>query len=531
MGRLIFLAAAVTATGLVAFAARYSPWAWMAMAVVGPLVVLGLVDMIQPKRAIRRNFPVAGHIRYLLEAIRPEIMQYFIEQNHDGRPVNRELRSVVYQRAKGDLATLPFGTQQDVYEPGYEWIDHSMSAHHLGHDFEEPRLTIGGERCTQPYGASVLNISAMSYGSLSSRAVLSLNGGAKDGAFFHNTGEGGVSPYHLEPGGDLCWQIGTGYFGCRAADGGFDPKSFAEKAILPQVKLIEVKLSQGAKPGHGGILPAKKVTEEISAIRGVPMGQDVLSPPTHRAFSTPIGLLEFCDQLRQLSGGKPVGFKLCVGHWHEFLAICKAIEETGLAPDFISVDGGEGGTGAAPLEFSNRVGSPLTEGLIFVHNALVGFGIRDHIKIIASGKILTGFHLAQRIALGADLCASARGMMFALGCIQALKCNSNECPTGVATQKPGLVIGLDVDHKRARTARYHDETVMAFYELLGAAGLRHPSELMPHHIHRRIAPHEVRDYGELYEWLEPGQLLSDELPPRWRAAMARAQSSSFAVAS
>ncbi len=530
MIRLAFLALSASSVIVIAALAQLTPYAWWALLVVAPLIGLGLVDMTQREHAIRRNFPLVGHGRYILEAIRPEIMQYFIEQNHDGRPVNRELRSLVYQRAKGELDTLPFGTQRDVYEPGYEWMDHSLNAHLVAHDFVPPRVRIGGPHCTQPYDASVLNISAMSYGSLSSRAVLALNGGAREGGFFHNTGEGGVSPYHLEPGGDLCWQIGTGYFGCRAADGGFDPESFRAKATLPQIKLIEVKLSQGAKPGHGGILPAGKVTEEISQIRGVPMGQDVLSPPGHRAFNTPVGLLEFCHQLRTLSGGKPVGFKLCVGHHHEFLAICKAMVDTGLTPDFIAVDGGEGGTGAAPLEFSNRVGAPLTDGLIFVHNALTGFGLRGDIKIIASGKILSGFHIAQRLALGADLCNSARGMMFALGCIQALRCNSNHCPTGVATQDPGLVVGLDVAHKTARTAQYHKETVLAFYELIGAAGLHDPDDLRPHHVHRRINRHVVRDYSQLYDWLTPGELLGDDVPQAWRPALARAQAGSFTAA-
>ena len=405
-----------------------------------------------------------------------------------------------------------------------------MLPYHI-HDPDHGRATrirIGGPACTQPYDASMLNISAMSYGSLSRSAVLALNEGARRGGFFHNTGEGGLSPYHLQPGGDLCWQIGTGYFGCRAADGGFDPAAFAERATLPQVKLIEIKLSQGAKPGHGGILPAAKVTPEISQIRRVPMGQDVLSPPAHRAFSTPLELCAFITQLRELSGGKPIGFKLAVGKRHEFLAICKAMVQSGVAPDFITVDGGEGGTGAAPLEFSNSVGAPLTEALIFVHNALVGCGLRGQIKVIASGKIITGFDMARRLAVGADLCNSARGMMFALGCIQALRCNSNHCPTGVATQDPSLERGLVVAEKAPRVEDFQRETVDALFELLAASGLHHPDDLRPEHVHRRVSASEVRHYGEFYHFLRPGELADGRcLDGEWQRLWAQARPESF----
>jgi len=488
--------------------------------VVVPLFVVGLFDIFQHKQAIRRNFPVIGHGRYLLEAIRPEINQYFIESNWDGMPFNRERRSLIYQRAKNVTDTLPFGTQVDVYAEGYEWINHSLAP--LPPSHEAPRVKVGGKDCKQPYSASVLNISAMSYGSLSKNAILALNKGAKLGGFAHNTGEGGLSPYHLEPGGDIIWQVGTGYFSCRDKDGRFDPERFKERAAHPQVKMIEIKLSQGAKPGHGGILPGRKVTPEIAAIRGVALGKDVLSPPGHTAFGSPTGLLEFVAKLRELSGGKPVGFKLCIGKRREFFSICKAMAATGIKPDFITVDGGEGGTGAAPLEFSNSVGTPLNDGLIFVHNALAGANLRDGIRIIASGKVATGFAIASKLALGADLCNSARGMMFALGCIQALRCNNNTCPTGVATQDPELVAGLHVGDKATRVASFHRNTVHAFMEVIAAAGVQDPSALKPWHIQRRVNTTDVKHYGEIYEYVAAGALLGRD-PPRsyaraWEAA-------------
>jgi glutamate synthase domain-containing protein 2 len=490
--------------------------------------ILGVSDRVQGHHAIRRNFPVLGRLRYVLEGIRPELRQYFVEDDHEENPVSRSKRSIVYARAKGQLDTVPFGTQRDVYRPGYEWINHSMAAMTARHD--EVRIQIGASAtCTQPYGASILNISAMSYGSLSANAVLALNGGAKDGAFFHNTGEGGVSPYHLELGGDLCWQVGTGYFGCRGDDGGFAPERFAANAVRPEIKLIEIKLSQGAKPGHGGILPARKVTEEISAIRGVPMGQDVLSPPGHSAFSDPEGLMRFVEQLRELSGGKPVGFKLCIGSRREFLALCKAMHSTGLKPDFITIDGGEGGTGAAPVEFSNSVGSPLVDGLVFAHHALIAAGLREEVKIIASGKIATGFHVVRLLALGADLCNSARAMMFALGCIQALKCNTNHCPVGVATQDRILMQGLVVEDKRNRVGSYHAKTVEAVYELLGAAGVDDPNDLRPWHIRRRGDDGKVLTYEQLYPTPEPGCLLAGEADPELQALWEGASPDTFAV--
>ena len=492
-------------------------WLWMLW---GPIAIKGFWDFFQMKHTIRRNFPLIGEFRYIFEKIRPEINQYFIESNSDGVPFSREERSIVYQRAKRELDTLPFGTQRKVYEVGYEWVNHSLAPTHV--EIESLRLTIGGDDCKQPYNSSLLNISAMSFGSLSNRAILALNGGAKKGGFAHNTGEGGITPYHLQFEGDLIWQLGTGYFGARKLDGTFCDKQFEEKSNLPQVKMIEIKLSQGAKPGHGGILPAAKVTKEIAEIRNVPEGKDVISPPAHSAFGTPIGLLEFLAELRKLSKGKPVGIKLCIGKRREFLALCKAMVKTGITPDFISVDGGEGGTGAAPLEFSNSIGCPLTEALIFTDNALRGFDLRDKIRVIAAGKVVTGFDMIKRIALGADLCYAARSMMMALGCIQALRCNSNHCPTGVTTQNKQLISGLNVPDKAERVACYHYETLESFAEILGAMGLQRSNDLRPWHIVRRTDFNLVQHYAELVEHLSPGDLLSEPLPKTfakaWKAA-------------
>ncbi len=507
--RHVFLGASAGTLLLVAaVAVVWPPVLWSLVAIV-PLIIRGVADMLQTRQAVRRNFPLIGHGRYLLEQIRPEINQYFVESNHDGRPFSRNDRSIVYQRAKGDLDTLPFGTQRDVYSVGYEWINHSLAPAEPDHACS--RVLVGNGACAQPYAASILNVSAMSYGSLSKNAILALNAGARAGSFAHNTGEGGISPHHLEPGGDLIWQIGTGYFGCRTTDGRFDLDAFAQRATLPAVKMIEVKLSQGAKPGHGGILPAAKLTPELVAIRGVEPGRDVVSPPAHSAFCSPMGLLQFLQQLREASGGKPVGFKLCVGKRHEFLGIVKAMLESGIVPDFITVDGAEGGTGAAPLEFSDSVGTPLNEGLSFVHYALVGAGLRDQVRLIASGKVNTGFQIATKVALGADMCNAARAMMFALGCIQALRCNTNQCPTGVATQDPELVHGLHVGDKSARVARFHRETVRSFFEVLGAAGFQKPRDLKPWYVMRRVSSGEVRSYHEIYASLEPGALLTSSV--------------------
>ncbi|MBC7385084.1 MAG: FMN-binding glutamate synthase family protein [Cryobacterium sp.] len=523
--RKFFICSAVTILVLIGISSFFEPRILWTLVFFGPLILLGVQDMRQTRHAIRRNFPLLGHGRYFLEMLRPEINQYFVESNIDGRPFNRNKRSMIYQRAKGEVDTLPFGTQLNVYEEGYEWINHSIVPKTPSR--EVPRVLIGGPLCKKPYSASLFNISAMSYGSLSKNAVLALNEGARLGGFYHNTGEGGLSSYHLEKGGDICWQIGTGYFGCRDEKGSFSSEKFKERAHLGQVKLIEIKLSQGAKPGHGGILPAGKVTLEISKIRGVPMGEDVISPPAHSAFSTPIELLQFVQRLRELSGGKPVGFKLCLGKKREFMAICKAMIETKILPDFITVDGAEGGTGAAPQEFSDSVGTPLNEALIYIHNCLVGLGLRQDIRIIVSGKISTGFNIAQKLALGADLCNAARGMMFAIGCIQALRCNTNECPTGVATQNPDLVKGLVVGDKAPRVARYHKTTLHSFLDVLGAAGLSEPSELRPWHIQRRVDSVTVKHYGEIYRYAEPNSILNGEIASEYSRAWSAAAADSF----
>jgi hypothetical protein len=436
--------------------------------IILPIIIIGIIDMTQKNHSIKRNFPLVGRMRYWAEWMRPKIYQYFIESDTDGMPFNRLNRSVIYQRAKKVNDTTPFGTQLNVYEIGYEWLNHSIMPLHgtlINHD---PRIIVGGPQCLQPYSASIYNISAMSFGALSKNAILALNHGAKLGGFAHNTGEGGLSPYHLEPGGDIIWQIGTGYFGCRHKDGSFNDEEYEKRAKLPNVKMIELKLSQGAKPGHGGILPAAKVSDEIATIRLVEKGRDVISPPFHSVFNTPTEMLLFIKKLRDLSGGKPIGFKLCVGRKSEFLAICKAMVKTSIYVDFITVDGGEGGTGAAPLEFSNSVGMPLRDALAFVHDALNGFALKRHIKIIASGKIATGFDIIKNIAIGADMCNSARGMMLALGCIQALVCNTNKCPTGVTTQNPKLAAGLVISDKKVRVANFHSETVKITVELMSA---------------------------------------------------------------
>ena len=493
----------------------WQPVLW-SLILIAPLILMGLFDIFQKKHAIRRNFPVIGRMRYVLESIRPEIMQYFVETDTEGRPLNRIFRSLVYQRAKKENDTTPFGTQMNVYRSGYEWMDHSMYAkNNVKHikDTDYPRVKIGGKDCLQPYESSLLNISAMSFGSLSKNAVMAMNKGAKIGGFAQNTGEGGLSPYHLKYGGDLIWQVGTGYFGCRNDDGTFNANTFKENAIKPQVKMIELKISQGAKPGHGGILPAVKNTPEIAKIRHIKPHIDVLSPPAHSAFTNAIELMQFIKQLRDLSGGKPVGFKLCVGKKQEFIDVCKAMLETAIYPDFITVDGGEGGTGAAPVEFSNSMGMPLREGLVFVHDTLVGLNLRKDIKLFASGKVLTGFHMARVKALGADVCNSARAMMLATGCIQALQCNTNTCPVGVATQNKSLMKGLDVEDKGVRVANYHEETIHSFLELVAAAGLEHPADITRKHINRRIGMHKVAKYSEIYPEFEAGCLLNETTIP------------------
>ncbi len=482
-----------------------------AFLVVLPLIGLGVYDMYQEKHAIRRLYPLLGRMRYWFETVRPEIQQYFVEDELNGRPIAREYRALVYQRAKNSRDTRPFGTIMDVNRDGYEWINHSMNPKHL--EDMDPRVTFGGGQCSQPYDASVLNISAMSYGALSANAVKALNGGAKIGGFAHNTGEGGLSDAHLSQGADVIWQIGTGYFGCRKKEGGFDSDLFAKNASRDEVKMIEIKLSQGAKPGHGGLLPAAKVTEEIARIRHVPMGESVLSPAAHSAFSTPLELMHFVQKLRELSGGKPIGFKLCLGNKHEFLSICKAMIESDITPDFITVDGGEGGTGAAPAEFTNSVGTPLRDGLIYVHNTLIGFGLRDRMRIIASGKMFSAFHIVRAMALGADTVNCARAFMLSLGCIQARSCNTDRCPTGIATTNSERQKALVVSDKKQRVANFHRETVKNLVELAGAAGLNGVEELDARHIQHRVHGSELTTYADLYPTIDPGCLLDDQCRP------------------
>lgn len=481
---------------------------WLATLPFLALSILGVVDLTQTRHAIRRNYPVIGNLRFLFEFIRPEIRQYFMESDDQQLPFSRADRSLVYQRAKQQEDKQPFGTQLDVYSTGYEWINHSMTPSQIKDT--NFKITVGGPDCAKPYDLSVLNISAMSFGALSANAVMALNRGAVLGHFAHDTGEGGVSRYHTKYGGDLIWNIGSGYFGCRDEKGNFSPERFAERARQDNIKMIEIKLSQGAKPGQGGILPAAKVTPEIALARDVPVWQDCLSPAQHSAFTNPIELLEFVAKLRELSGGKPVGFKLTIGHPWEWFAIAKAMLKTNITPDFIVVDGAEGGTGASPVEFMNHVGVPLVEGLRLVHNTLVGVGLREQIKIGASGKIITAFDMARIMALGADWCNSARGFMFAIGCIQALTCHTGKCPTGVTTQDPLRQKALVVADKSLRVASYHHNTLKALAELLKAAGLQHPSDLRPHHIARRITNGEVRVLSALFPDLEKGELLKDE---------------------
>ncbi len=473
-----------------------------------PYILIGLHDVLSVRHTLLRNYPVVGHLRYMLEFIRPEIQQYFVESDRDGTPFSREMRSLIYQKSKGVRETIAFGTKNDITSVGYQFSYHSLAPRHV--DQDKARIIIGGAACKKPYESSRLNISGMSFGALSPNAIRALNKGAAIGHFAHNTGEGGISHYHLEGGGDIIWQIGTGYFGCRNKDGSFNADSFKKAATKDIVKMIEIKLSQGAKPAHGGILPAVKVTEEIAKIRMLEMGSDAVSPPTHPEFSTPIGLLEFVARLRELSGGKPVGFKLCLGHRTEFMSICKAMIKTGIKPDFITVDGAEGGTGAAPVTFTNRLGTPINEAIAFVNNCLIGSNLRDDIKLVASGKIATGYDMVTKIALGADTCNAARAMMFALGCVQSLHCNTDECPTGVATQQKQRWSSLNVRDKSLRVANFHKRTVHSFLELVGALGKDDPDELDHSHIRRYADISTSKSYDKIYPSLTKGELLAKD---------------------
>ncbi len=477
---------------------------WLALATVA-LVATGIRDCLQTRRAVLRNYPLIGHLRFLLEFVRPEIRQYFIESDNEALPFSRTQRSLVYQRAKGEPDQRPFGTQFDVQAAGYEWINHSLMPSRIAsHDF---RVVIGSGRA-QPYAASVFNISAMSFGALSGNAIRALNAGARRGNFAHDTGEGSISVHHRANGGDLIWEIGSGYFGCRNPDGSFNEERFAANAKDPQVKMIELKLSQGAKPGHGGVLPGPKVTPEIAAARGVVAYEKCESPASHSAFRTPVEMLLFIERLRTLSGGKPVGFKLCIGHPWEWFAICKAMQKTGIVPDFIVVDGAEGGTGAAPLEFADHVGAPLQEGLLLVHNTLVGLNLRTRIRVGAAGKVISAFDIARMMALGADWCNAARAFMFALGCIQAQSCHTGQCPTGVTTQDPLRQRALVVADKADRVHMFHQNTLQALKELVQAAGLAHPNEIRATHIVRRGGDNEVRLLANQLAFVKPGELLT-----------------------
>ncbi len=502
-------------------------WFALPLALFGYLGALGLYDVIQTRHSILRNYPVIGHMRFLFEGIRPEIRQYLIESDQDEEPFSREIRSIVYQRAKGVEDKRPFGTRRRVYDSGYEWLTHSAVPKRIAdYDF---RVTIGGPDCKSPYAASIYNISAMSFGALSGNAILALNTGAKKGGFAHDTGEGGISRYHRQGGGDLIYEIGSGYFGCRTPEGRFDVEKFSRQAADPQVKMIELKLSQGAKPGHGGVLPAAKISPEIAEARDIPMGQDCVSPAAHSEFATPIELMRFIQRMRDNAHGKPVGFKLCIGHRREFMCMIKAMLETGVVPDFIVVDGKEGGTGAAPLEFANRMGMPLVEGLTFAHNALRGAGLRDRIRLGASGKLVTSFDIAKALALGADWVNSARGFMFAVGCIQAQACHTNACPVGVATQDRLRQRALEPARKSERVFRFHRNTMRALAEMTGAAGLAQPCDFRPHHLLTRARARAMVTGHDIYPYLPEGFLLRDEeddfgYAVRWR----RARADSFA---
>ncbi len=506
LGRYTVFVLCILLAGLALWHHRPNVWGWMLTAVPCALVLLGIWDLLQPRHSILRNYPVIGHMRWLFEMIRPEIRQYLVEDENEATPFSRAQRSLVYRRSKAISSDHPFGTLLDLYSDDYEFVQHSITP------IAEPdplkfRTTIGNDQCLHPYSASIFNISAMSFGALSANAIRALNKGAKMGNFYHDTGEGGYSPYHRENGGDIVWEIGSGYFGCRDADGHFSPDRFAELATLDQVKMVEIKLSQGAKPGHGGILPARKVTEEIAQTRGVPPGVDCISPSAHTAFSTPIEMMQFVTELRRLSGGKPVGFKLCIGQSWQFMAIVKAMLETGVVPDFVVVDGGEGGTGAAPTEFSDHIGWPMREGLMLVHNTLIGAGLRDRVKIGAAGKIISAFDVASVLAIGADWTNAARGYMFALGCIQSMSCHTNRCPTGIATQDKLRQHGLVVPDKAERVRSFHDRTVNALADMLAAAGVAHPDDLGPHHLVHRISSTEIRQFDLLHLFLEPNELV------------------------
>jgi glutamate synthase domain-containing protein 2 len=500
---------------------------WIVVSVVlAVIVAVGIYDLVQRKHSILRNYPLLGHARFALEKLRPELQQYFIERNTDGRPYDRDTRTSIYERAKGIKDEQAFGTERDVTALGYEWLVHSIAP--LDPPKALPTVHIGGPDCAHPYDMALLNVSAMSFGALSGAALRALNAGAKAGGFAHDTGEGGLTDHHLASGGDLIWELGSGYFGARTKDGGFDAEEFKAKAAHSSVKCVSLKLSQGAKPGIGGQLPGSKVTKEIAEARDVPQGRSCVSPAAHKAFSTPRGLIRFVATMRELSGGKPAGFKLCIGSRRELLAICKAMLEEGITPDFIIVDGAEGGTGAAPMEYADHVGTPLTEGLMTVHNALVGVGLRDVVKVGASGKVATGSDIVKRLAQGADYTNAARAMMMAAGCIQSQECHLNTCPVGVATQDPKRARALDVPDKTERVRRYQAAAVKEAVRIMASMGVDDPAQLRPHHLMRRVDEHTTRSYADIYEWLDPGELASGDPRESWAADWHHASADSFA---
>jgi glutamate synthase domain-containing protein 2 len=514
----VFWSVVVLTAAFVVLTLVVSPWWLIGVVVAGALVLLGAWDLVQTRHSILRNYPLVGHLRYVVEDLGPELHQYLVENDTDGRPFDRDIRSLMYERAKDVEDKKPFGTERDVYADGYTFMMHSVAPRPVPDDpVAHLRVTVGGSQCAQPYSLSVLNISAMSFGALGHAAITAMNTGARMGGFAHDTGEGGLSKYHLAPGGDLIWQVGTGYFGCRTPDGEFSPELFAENAAHEQVKMIEIKVSQGAKPGHGGILPGAKVTEEIAEARLVEPGKDVLSPTYHKAFSTPMEMMGFVTRLRELSGGKPVGFKICIGNPVEFMSIVKAMIASDTYPDFVVVDGGEGGTGAAPLEFSDALGAPLIEGLLLVHNALAGAGVRRHMRLGASGKLVSASAMAQAIALGADWCNSARAFMFAVGCIQSQRCHTNRGPVGVTTQDPRRQRALVVPDKAARVHRYHRNTVHALAEMVAAMGLDHTSQLSPTMVVKRVSHSQVQSFSEIYEHYDENSLLDGAAPERFQS--------------
>ena len=521
----IFLAVVMATFGLAYLTVELNFHFIWPLLIFGFLSLVGVRDLVQRRHSVQRNYPITGHLRWILENFRSELRQYFFSSDTEEVPFNRVQRSLVYQRAKGDEDKIPFGTKEDVYGEGYQWLNHSVMPSKVSE--EACRVKIGGDQCTKPYSSSVLNISAMSFGALSGNAIRALNRGAKNGCFSHDTGEGGISEYHRMEGGDLVWEIGTAYYGCRTKDGHFDPERFKAQAVDDQIKMIEIKVSQGAKPGHGGILPADKVTKEIAAARGIPMGEDSISPPSHSAFTTPIAMMKWIGELRDLSGGKPVGFKMCIGHKWEFMAMVKAMMETGIHPDFIVIDGSEGGTGAAPQEYAAHIGTPLSEGLAFAHNALVGAGLRYDIKLGASGKVVSAFDMVRLISIGADYCNAGRAFMMSLGCIQSLTCHTNKCPTGVATQDPVRQMALDVIRKGRRVQNFHKNTLHNLRDVLSTAGVAGPHGLQHHHFNMRDGDGMAHGGEELGPWLTPGELLDGTPHETYARAWALAQASSF----